>query len=64
LLWDERFVQHYRLGAALYRAESLWNAAQVIQVFPNPAATSEFIIWMNRHQLGRKRLLDTMLATT
>ena len=26
--------------------------------------TSNFLAWLSRHQLGRKRLLDTLLAAT
>jgi hypothetical protein len=32
--------------------------------FPNAAATQQFLDWMATHQLGRKRLLDTLLAAT
>ena len=50
--------------AALERAELLWNAAQVVQVLPDQAAESQFLSWMRQHRLGRKRLLDTLLAAT
>jgi hypothetical protein len=33
-------------------------------VFPDGQAVSDFLVWLTRHQLGRKRLLDTMLAAT
>jgi len=49
---------------ALERAELIWNAAQVLQVFPDAAAASQFLAWMREHLLGRKRLLDTLLAAT
>lgn len=50
--------------AALLRAEQIWSAAEVIHVFPDASATSQFLAWMRQHGLGRKRLLDTMLAAT
>lgn len=52
------------IDVAINRAESVWNAQETIQVFPDSAATSQFFIWMRQHQLGRKRLLDTILAAT
>jgi len=34
----------------------------VHQVFPNHDSTALFLDWMQRHKLGRKRILDTQLA--
>ncbi len=50
--------------AALERAELIWNGTHVLQVFPDAKATSQFLGWMRQHRLGRKRLLDTLLAAT
>jgi hypothetical protein len=36
----------------------------VVQVFPDAAATSQFLAWLQQFSLGRKRLLDTLLAAT
>lgn len=52
------------ITTAVDRAESLWNLAQVAQIFPNAAAASQFFAWMRQFRLGRKRLLDTLLAAT
>lgn len=52
------------MSAAIQRAGLIWNATQVLQVFPDMSATSQFLLWMQQHHLGRKRLLDTMLAAT
>jgi predicted nucleic acid-binding protein len=38
--------------------------AEVVRVLPDGQAVSDFFVWLTRHQLGRKRLLDTMLAAT
>ena len=52
------------MAAAVERAELLWNVTQTVQVFPDTAATSQFLTWMRLFRLGRKRLLDTLLAAT
>lgn len=52
------------MPTALERAELIWNATQVIRVFPDAAAALPFPAWMKHHRLGRKRLLDTLLAAT
>ena len=59
-----RCVDPLAVPAALERAERIWNATQVIQVFPDATAVSEFFGWMRQYRLGRKRLLDTLLGTT
>ncbi len=46
------------------KARFWWNAAEVIHVFPTDESTRLFLDWMQRHQLGRKRILDTQLAAT
>lgn len=50
------------MTTALQRAEALWNATEVVQVYPTSPATDQFFAWMKRYQLGRKRLLDTLLS--
>ena len=45
-------------------AEKWWTAQETVQVFPNDAATRQFLAWLQRYSLGRKRLLDTLLAAT
>jgi hypothetical protein len=52
------------MPTALGRAEQIWNSAQAVQVFPGTAAVSQFLAWMAQYHLGRKRLLDTLLAAT
>jgi predicted nucleic acid-binding protein len=50
------------MDEALARAERWWNAGEVFRVFPTHDSTRDFLLWMRLHRLGRKRLLDTMLA--
>ncbi len=49
-------------ATALQRAETLWNATEVVQLYPTGPVTDQFFAWMKQYQLGRKRLLDTLLS--
>jgi predicted nucleic acid-binding protein len=49
---------------ALERAERWWEAIEVMRVFPDGTAVTDFFSMIRQHRLGRKRLLDTMLAAT
>ena len=47
------------------RAGIWWNAAEVVHVdFRTAESTLLFLEWLSEHQLGRKRLLDTLFAST
>jgi len=59
-----RFSSPLTVEQAIERAEIWWNAAEVVHVFPTAESTLLFLGWLGEHQLGRKRLLDTMLAST
>ena len=59
-----RFSSPLTLEAAIARAEIWWNAAEVAHVFPTAESTLLFLGWLEEFKLGRKRLLDTMLAST
>jgi predicted nucleic acid-binding protein len=59
-----RFAQPLDLTAARNLAEQWWTAGEVVQVFPDDAATRQFLLWLQQFSLGRKRLLDTLLAAT
>lgn len=60
----QRFSKPLAVTDAVDRASRWWNAAEVRQVHPSSEATSLFLDWMAELGLGRKRLLDTMLAAT
>ncbi len=49
---------------ALDRAEHWWQAKEVVRVFPDGTTVTDFFSWLRKHQLGRKRLLDSLLAAT
>lgn len=49
---------------AVARADFWWQAHEVVRVFPDEQAAGSFLAWLREHRLGRKRLLDTLLAAT
>ncbi len=59
-----RFVSPPSVQEARNFAISWWGASNVDHVFPDDAATELFLQWHAQHRLGRKRLIDTMLAAT
>ena len=52
------------MSEAISRAEHWWQAAEVTRIFPEGQAVTDFLQWLTRHHLGRKRLLDTLLAAS
>lgn len=59
-----RFSSPLTPEQAIERAAIWWNAAEVVHVFPTAESTLLFLGWLEEFKLGRKRLLDTMLAST
>ena len=59
-----RFERPLSMSAAAERAEAWWTAREVQQVYPDDNSVRVFFDWVGKHRLGRKRLLDTMLAAT
>jgi len=60
----KRFSSPLTMEQAIERAEIWWNATEVIHAFPTAESTLLFLGWVEEFKLGRKRLLDTMLAST
>jgi predicted nucleic acid-binding protein len=60
----KRMPQPLTMADAIARAEHWWQAEEVVRVFPEGRAVSDFLGWLSSHRLGRKRLLDTLLAAT
>jgi predicted nucleic acid-binding protein len=58
-----RFTQPLDMTARQL-AEQWWTAREVVRIFPDDAATRQFFNWLQQFSLGRKRLLDTLLAAT
>lgn len=59
-----RFKRPLSMDLAVGKAAFWWNAREVARVFPDEECVAQFLAWMRDHGLGRKRLLDTMLAAT
>jgi predicted nucleic acid-binding protein len=59
-----RFVQPLDMTTARQAAEQWWTAQEVVQVFPEDAAVRQFLAWLRQYSLGRKRLLDALLASS
>lgn len=60
----KRFSKPLSVDDARDLAEQWWNATDVDHVYPDNDATVQFISWHRQYRLGRKRLLDTLLAAT
>jgi predicted nucleic acid-binding protein len=59
-----RFERPLAMTEAIELCETLWNAAECRPVAAGADAGALFLTWMHEHALGRKRLLDTLLAAT
>jgi predicted nucleic acid-binding protein len=60
----KRFTAPLTMPQALERARIWWDASDVERVWPDESAVAWFLTAMTKHQLGRKRVLDTLLAGT
>ena len=61
---SKRLKDPLSMQEALARAEYWWQAREVVRIYPEGDAVSTWIEWLLDHRLGRKRLLDTMLAAS
>jgi predicted nucleic acid-binding protein len=59
-----RFDQPLPMDQALRLARDLWDSQEVTRITPGLAALSRAFDLLEAHHLGRKRILDTVLATT
>lgn len=60
----KRFERPLTVSVALDKARAWWDAKETEHVSPTPESVGQFWHWMHDFQLGRKRLLDTLLAAT
>jgi predicted nucleic acid-binding protein len=58
----KRFSQPLDMETALRQAERWSNALEVKMFHATPDVFTVFFAWMRSYQLGRKRVLDTMIA--
>ena len=59
-----RFSAPLTVAQALQRAQVWWDAKDVDRVLPSDETVTWFLAALARHRLGRKRVLDTLLAGT
>jgi predicted nucleic acid-binding protein len=59
-----RFERPLKMAEALDTAKAWWNAREMHHTLPTQASMDQFYEWMREFNLGKKRLLDTMLAAT
>jgi hypothetical protein len=60
----KRFSSPLTIELALRRAEAWWTSKEVDWVLPDESTVAWFLAAMANGRLGRKRLLDTLLAGT
>ena len=61
---DRRFAAPLTIEAAVERVSNWWHAEEVLPIFPGTESARLFLSWLVQFRLGRKRLLDTLLAAT
>jgi predicted nucleic acid-binding protein len=61
---DRRFSVPLSVEAAIERTSAWWHAEEVLPIYPGAETTRLFLSWLMQFRLGRKRLLDTLLAAT
>ncbi len=59
-----RFRQPFDVATAIQASEQWWTATEVDHVFPDQPATQQLLAWLKQFSLGRKRVLDRLLAAT
>jgi predicted nucleic acid-binding protein len=65
IVTDSKRMPHpLSMSEAVHRATHWWQAAEVVRVFPTGEIATDFLSWLQVHGLGRKRLIDTLLAAT
>ena len=52
------------MNEAIDLAQALWDTDEAVRVVPGPAVVPRAFALMSSLQLGRKRILDTVLAAT
>ena len=60
---SRRFQRPLTAAEATSKARFWWEAAEIQRIVPTIESTLLFLDGMQRYQLGRKRILDTQLAS-
>lgn len=53
-----------KMEDALARAENWWCSREVTRIYPDGESVATWFEWLRDHRLGRKRLLDALLAAS
>jgi predicted nucleic acid-binding protein len=61
---ERRFERPLETREAVETCEQWWSAQECRPVVADLETVVLFLAWMREHRLGRKRLLDTLLAAT
>jgi predicted nucleic acid-binding protein len=61
---SQRFARPLDMNTARQIADQWWTASDIVPVFPDTGTVRQFLDWLQQFSLGRKRLLDTLLAAT
>lgn len=61
---SRRMPEPLSMAEAIGRAQHWWQAEEVLRLYPEGQTVTDFLGWLSRYQIGRKRLMDTMLAAT
>jgi predicted nucleic acid-binding protein len=61
---SRRFEHPLLMPEALEKARTWWHARETRHALITSASIEQFYVWMHEFNLGRKRVLDTMLAAT
>ena len=60
----KRFTAPLTIEQAIDRSRAWWDSPEVEHIAPDDGSVKWLLDSMTRHHLGRKRVLDTMLAAT
>jgi predicted nucleic acid-binding protein len=61
---SNRMPKPLSMSEAIDRAEIWWHAEEVVRVFSDEHCVTNFFALLRTYRLGRKRLLDTLLAAS
>ncbi|HMO51703.1 MAG TPA: PIN domain-containing protein [Kiritimatiellia bacterium] len=61
---SRRFTKPLLISEAVERADRWWRAPEIVQMHSTEESLLLFTDWMKEFRLGRKRILDTLLAAT
>ena len=60
----KRFERPFSMPQAIALARELWDAQEVVRIVPQPTVMHRTLELLSTLSLGRKRILDTVLAAT